>query len=207
MTRSTANSNPSLVWLLPNRDQTDKSVVSCRGRLTPLADVIDVAQLPNVLVLGIPEEVINREPEEDVIYAQFVRQPELGRSIFCISVRCGHDRGGRIVLLTALQILSTGQEPSLELSDSSLPTDEFVSATRLEQRLNKRDDKWSESVHHLLEAVKADPNAMSFGNVALARTFYKPSWMPRNTTSINRFLVVLAAIIAIGIVIAAVRAS
>ena len=178
MSRSTARNNRKLVWVLPHRDQIGDDTVIADGKLTTLSSVVDVGSLPKALILGIPEEVIGRYADEEVIFAQFVRRPSQGGGIFATSVRCGRDRTGRIVFLTALEFLGPGEFPSLKFDMIGLQPEEAGRVVRLKQQLSEEEDCWAKRVHHLLRAVQAEPDSMSFASIKLRRVHYRPAWYP-----------------------------
>ena len=120
MTPSTGKEKPQVVWVLPHRDQTGEDAVIVNGKPARLSDVVEVRSLPKALVLGIPEEAVERDIDKDLIFAQFIRQPELVRAIFGVSICCGTDRSGRVVFLTAIQFLASGQSPTLSFDPSAV---------------------------------------------------------------------------------------
>jgi hypothetical protein len=124
----------------------------------------------------VPEEVLRRYPSDDVIFAQFVRQPEQHRNVFTMSVPCGEDKGGRRVYLTALELLST-RSPCMPSPDG-LPDQEMDCARRLNERLRGSSDPWTKSVDEMLRATKS-PSYRSFCNLTLELSLCRPDWMPR----------------------------
>jgi len=143
----------------------------------PLSSAVDVRSLPKSLILGIPEELINRFGDEDLIFAQYARiSPSDG--IFAVSTRCGRDQSGRVVFLTAIQFLAAGQSPSTRLDRKGLPPDAAACAERTEERLSDESDPWSSRVHRMLQAVKSEHEIRDFASVELRRVHYKPAWHP-----------------------------
>lgn len=173
-----------LLWVLPHRSQSGDEEVVEDGKYLLLLDAINVRTLPKEIILGIPEEVLRRYPSEDVIFAQFAKQPEQDRDVFTVSVPCGYDKGGRRVYLTALTLL-TMRQPMLRSMDwilpaaDALPDEDLECARRLRERLRRSnvDDHWASSVAEMLKAAQCG-YYRSFCNVHLKSTLHRPQWMP-----------------------------
>jgi hypothetical protein len=178
MTPSTEKEKPRVMWVLPHRDQTGEDTVIFKGQRARLSEVVEVRSLPKALVLGIPEEAVERDGDKDLIFAQFIRQPELDRAVFGVSICCGADRSGRVVFLTAIQFLGSGQSPSLSFDPSGLAPAEAACVSRLVARLKSGTDRWGKSVIHLLNVAGRKRGPLSFANISLPRSHYKPDWTP-----------------------------
>ena len=173
-----------IVWVLPNRDQSGEDNVLVNGLPCRLAEALDVTKLPKCLVLGIPEEAVEKYgDDEKLVFAQFIRQPELRRSIYSLSVICGRDRTDRIVFLTLLQLFPINELPQGVPTEPLLPPEEAEGAAKLQQRMRVGTDKWVKSVRRLLSGARSYPTLASFANVALHRMHYQPDWTPQKKTS------------------------
>ena len=184
MKPSIENTSRRIMWVLPDREQNGEDHVLSNGRQCLLSEALNVTQLPKSLVLGIPEEVVEKKADDEgLIFAQFIRQPKLNRSLYALSVRCGRDRTGRIVFLTRLELLLSNELPIADVpAEPLLALDEAAMVARLGLRLLDETDEWVNGLYRMLQATIDNPELSSFANVKLHRTHYKPDWMPKKKT-------------------------
>ena len=172
---------PETFWILPHRDQSGDEDVVKDGQLIKLTAALSVEQLPKELVLGIPESVLRGHREQELIFAQYVRDRSKGRAFFAISVTSGKDKDGRTVYLTFVEILGLGERPQLQPTVEGLPQGERRKAEKLLSRLgnlNNLKDKWVRRVSDMLKAGTAHRWIESFSNVSIPDAAFPPQWTP-----------------------------
>ncbi len=166
------------IWVLPHRDQSGDEDVVKDGKLMKLTEALPVDRLPKELVLGIPESVLRQHPEDDLIFAQYVRQRSMGRALFALSVTCGKDKGGRTVYLTLLEDLGVEDRPQFQPAVEGLPDRERRKAEKLLSRLKKQKDKWVCRTVEMLDEATRNRSINSFSNVSIPGAAYPPQWTP-----------------------------
>ena len=172
---------PETFWVLPHRDQSGNEDVVRNGQLMKLTAALPVEQLPKELVLGIPESVLRKHPDQELVFAQYVRQPDKARAFFALSVTSGEDKGGRTVYLTLIEILGLGEKPRLQPAVEGLPEGERRKAERLLSRLGNPEnpkDKWVRRVAEMLKAAADRRGTDSFSNVSIPHAAFPPQWTP-----------------------------
>jgi len=170
--------HPETIWVLPHRDQSGDEDVLKEGRLCKLSAALQVEQLPKELVVGIPESVLMQHREDDLIFAQYVRQPLKNRALFALSITCGNDKDGRTVYLTAIEILGLTDRPLLKLPVEGLPERERRIAETLLSRFGSRKDKWVRRTVEMLDAADRNREIDSFASVLIPNAAYPPRWTP-----------------------------
>jgi hypothetical protein len=171
---------PQVIWVLPNRNQSGEEDAIKGGTKLNLSAAIDVKSLPKEIVIGIPEDVLARYPNDDLIFAQYCRQSNgtQKQDIFTLSVTCGVDLSGRTVYLTLLQILLPGCEMITFPSVETLSKEERSKANEILTRFSRSNDKWVRSIKKMLVTVKKKPNVKSFANVPVTMSAFPPEWTP-----------------------------
>ncbi len=166
-------------WILPDHGQTGDLVVIHGGMRRRLLDVIDVRSLPPQLVLGVPEGLLTAEPDEDVLYGEYVRREAGEPDLFAVSCPCGTDLDERMVHLTFLQEVMASDRPHIPPPPRELlsPGQAGVAA-RLRQRYCNPKDPWMKAVHEMLEAVEHSPGCRAFASVRVRALRFKPDWTP-----------------------------
>ena len=172
-----------VIWVLPHRDQSGDEDVLEDGQKRKLSEAIPVERLPQELVIGVPEAVLEKYQDEDLIFAQYCRQKDQHRSIFSLSVKCGADKSGRTVFLTLLEILPLGGSPEELPVATGLPEEEEATRGRLAVRRKEKGDTWWKSVDEMLHAVRHKPWVSSFANVSVPRALFPPQWPPEKKKS------------------------
>lgn len=166
------------LWLLPDYAQSGSIQVLEGDGVKPLYEILNVALLPASFVLGIPEEVLLSNPEDDFVFAQYARNVE-GKNIFSCSIRAGKDISGRTVFLTNLQILNVDEKPKVTPEINCSATKEIkVVMERLNYTLSKEVSASVSNVRLLAGAIGSSKSLMTFASEPLVKTANKPDWSP-----------------------------
>lgn len=191
------------LWVLPHRDQSGHDNVIEDGRSGRLTDVLAVEDLPKELVLGIPPSVLKNHPEDDIVFAQYCRQPDKSRDLFALSVRSGVDRDGRTVYLTLLEILpsDTSKEFRVIPHGVGLPEDEQSRVGELAARRANDHDKWMKSVSKMLENVHRRTKLRTFANVAVPGAYFPYDWVPRKQARRAWQCIAVGVVVLVGLLV------
>jgi len=189
-----------IIWILPNRNQNDEDTVLKNGERLKLTSAINVVDLPKSIILGIPEGILKRNPDKDLIYAQYCRQQNPNRDIFVLSVKCGVDKDNRGVYLTVLQILNPGADPGkMPEPPIGLNDEERTIVQQISQRYQKNQDKWIKSIKQMLDYVASDSDESSFANIENPDAVFRAQWTPLSTKSSWVRIVIISAVIVTGL--------
>jgi len=169
---------PETIWVLPHRDQSGDEDVVKDGQVMKFTAALPVAELPKELVVGIPKSVLRQHPEDDLIFAQYVRQRKKGQAFFALSVTCGKDKGGRTVYLSLLEVLGPEDTPQLQPPTEGLPNRERNKAQKLLSRLGNPKDKWVRRINEMLDVVATSTRINSFSSVSIPDAAFPPQWTP-----------------------------
>lgn len=171
------------IWLLPDREQTGVINAIENEHFSVVHELINVKDIPPELVLGIPEEVFRSKPDEYFLFAQFAKL-QSGAGVFCLSAPSGKDASGRIVAISNLQLLDSGEMPSLKPeipknvnSQDLVWLEKIISTDGIENRELRK------SIQVMLDAIKTSGRAKSFSSEALTLARNKPDWMPEKKNS------------------------
>lgn len=190
--------------LIPDFDQSGEVKAWCSEALSLVSisscKDIPLRELPDCFVLGIPESLLRANTEQDFIYAQYARLKSK-RSVLSFSIRGGHDRSGRTVVLTVLQLLSEGEslkfppeEP--ESLPKSIGEDERkLIDDRIKAMMQSFQGNSSANVKEMILAVKQNPRIRSFASESTDSLVQKPQWTPRKKKAYREiigFLIVFA---------------
>lgn len=179
------------LWILPDKNQNGLALTVAESYIAPLNELTDLSKLPQVLNLGMPEEIVRAKPDiSKILYAQFVKL-ENGKSVFSITAPAGTDLNGRIVFITNLQFLELNETPTLPpVKPINLPDD-------VKDWSKQFDDVSSESfenIREMLDAVQKRPYASSFASERLAKAKFTPDWMPKKKLKAQAQLVIFFAL-------------
>jgi len=169
------------IWIMPDYSQSDELEVISSNRKNKLCDEIDTHQLPNVLRLGVPQELINKYGSDEPIYSQLVRSED--KQYFSVSMCCGRDKDGRVIHLTYLEISNLEDSPTLDLPTKWLPQAEKERAEIVKQRIEQNTDRWTLGIKKMLEALCNKKEINSFANVETPKAYYSPEWTPQEANS------------------------
>jgi hypothetical protein len=159
-----------------------------------LSEVVDVNGLPKELILGIPEEVIERNPTGEPIFSQLCRGAEEGLDLFVLSVVCGTDESERPAYLTLVEFLAPGSPPALLLPVDGLPEQERSTVLKLRQRVSVVEDIWVKNVKRMLRKASRS-GYRNLASVRLVRAVFPPEWTPGRQRVIVVGMLIFAGIV------------
>lgn len=167
------------IWLLPDYTQSGNIIALEGEKSEPIYEVIDLNLLPRSLVLGIPEEVLENNPEDVFVYSQYCKIKEK-YDIFASSIRAGKDRTGRSVVITNIQILETGECPKVPpLENLHVKPDIVKLMNILKLSFENKSNPSVIRTLEMLDAVKTRVRLATFSSEPLIRTANPPEWMPK----------------------------
>lgn len=166
------------LWLLPDYSQSGVIMAREGDVLQPLHETLDLSSLPQSLILGIPEELLNTRRENGFIYSQFAKtNHEL--SYFVCSMRAGTDIAGRSVCITNVQLLSQIESPVFPPRPPEWMTErESESIVKLTS-LGSINSGGAASTFEMLEAVRLGNGWKTFSSERLVKSANPHSWMPK----------------------------
>ena len=167
------------LWLLPDEGQSGTILALEGTKIVPLHKAVELAMLPPSFTLGIPEEALIANQNNDFVFAQFARIQNYN-SLFSCSIRAGQDKSGRSVVLTNFQILESGEDPSIPPLCNNLNTSPSVGGAmeKLISIISNEGDS-TQKVKAMLDAVRRNPHLKSFSSERLSKCANKPAWMPQ----------------------------
>lgn len=172
--------------LLPDFYQSGEIHAWSDGMLAPVpvsvCKDIPLRELPDCFVLGIPESLLRANIEQDFVYAQYARLNSK-QSILSFSIRGGHDKSGRIIVLTILQLLGEGESltfppeapPSLPFSIDKKNEIEG----RAEVMIRLLQSEPPANIKNMILAVEQYPKLRSFASEDADSLAQRPQWTPR----------------------------
>lgn len=167
------------IWLLPDYQQVGTIYAVEGNSEKPFHDMVDLTMLPSALVLGIPEEILAKNMEDDFVFGQFCRTA-FGTDFFSCSIRAGKDKTGRSVTLTNLQILDVNEKPEIPpIQNDKVHDEAAVAAHKLVAALTRQSSRAGLSIIEMLEAVKMKRDISSFSSERLYCSANPPGWMPK----------------------------
>lgn len=143
-------------WILPNRHQKQSLEVLSPEGIRNFREVISPAERPPGLALGIPAEVYNKTQEVDkILLCQYFPEWRPHKNLLLISSPAGTDQNGRIVHLSLMMILSSGERPVFNIQTEGMSLEDKSYADNLLHRLKEPGDHdlWRESVLTLLKKL------------------------------------------------------
>jgi hypothetical protein len=142
---------------------------------------IPLRELPDCFILGIPESLLRANVEQDFVYAQYARLNSK-QSILSFSIRGGHDKSGRTVVLTILQLLGEGEsltfppESPLSLPFSIDKRNEIEGRAEAMIKLLQSDPP--ANIKNMILAVGQYPKLQSFASEDTDSLAQRPQWTP-----------------------------
>lgn len=167
------------IWLLPDYSQSGTINAVEDEAIKPLHELIDLASLPQAIVLGIPEELLEKYKNEDFVYSQFGKQ-KYGVGYFTCSARAGQDISGRSVCITNLQVLQKNEVPQLPPAQSTCaPESSRLPMQKLVEILSNDRNVNVAATVDMLAAARTEQQLLTFSSETLRRSANPHDWMPK----------------------------
>lgn len=188
------------LWLIPDRDHEGVISVLEGDKISPLHETLSLNKLPPALSFGIPKELLLKYQSNDFVYAQFARLKS--SNIFVRSIRAGHDKSGRTVTLTELQLLEKGESPKVFVEVNPNATGQLLHfMEKMRSVLSDRQNISRRKIDEMLNATKELQWPDTFSSEYLTKSVNKPDWTPRKKKLINNTLLILLIVLFISVAI------